>query len=340
MIQLPGGVVAGRAVWQGRDLSNSTVWIHSLSDRERQGLRAELERVRQSDLQAIDRSDFTAPASIESIREELFNGRGFAVLRGLDIDGLSTEDAARLFWGIGLHFGKPLPQNAKGHLLGHVKDLGLSADDPSVRLYQTNERQHYHTDSCDIVALICLQKARRGGLSSLASSWTAYNEMFTRDADLAAALFEPIWTDHRGEHPPGSNPWFSIPIFSWHRGKLIAMYQRRYIESAQRFPGVPRLGDRQKRAMDLLDQVLEEIGFHMAFEPGDIQFVHNHQILHDRTAFDDDPQRPRHLLRLWLCPERGWELPPVFAERYGSVTPGDRGGIQNPGLPLALSDQP
>jgi len=340
MIQLPGGEVAGRAVWQGRDLSNSTAWIRSLSDRERQGLRAELERVRHADLRAIDRSDFTAPASFEGIREELFNGRGFAVLRGLDIDGLSTEDAARLFWGLGLHFGKPLPQNSKGHLLGHVKDLGLSADDPSVRLYQTNERQHYHTDSCDIVALMCLQKARRGGLSSLASSWSAYNEMFTRDPDLAAALFEPIWTDHRGEHPPGSTPWFSIPIFSWHRGKLIAMYQRRYIESAQRFPGVPRLGDRQKRAMDLLDQVLEEIGFHMAFEPGDIQFVHNHQILHDRTAFEDDPQRPRHLLRLWLCPERGWELPPVFAERYGNVTAGDRGGIRIPGLPVAASYLP
>jgi hypothetical protein len=84
--------------------------------------------------------------------------------------------------------------------------------------------------------------------------------------------------------------------------------------------------------MNLLDGVLEEIALHMELEPGDVQLVHNHQILHDRTAFEDDPGRPRHLLRLWIAPDQAWPLPPVFAERFGTVTPGDRGGIRLPGV--------
>jgi hypothetical protein len=262
------------------------------------------------------------------------------LLRGIQLADLSIDDAARLFWALGTRFGRPLPQNAKGHLLGHVKDLKFRSDDPSVRIYQTNERQGFHTDSCDIVGLMCLGKARRGGLSGLASTWTAYNEIFRRRPDLASTLFEPIWTDHRGEQPPGANPWFSIPVFTWHRERLLGIYQRRYIESAQRFPDAPRLSKKQGEALDLLDEVLGEIALQMDFEPGDIQLVHNHQILHDRTAFEDDPQRPRHLLRLWLAPEDGWELPPIFAERFGSVKPGDRGGIRITGLVSTVSLSP
>ena len=67
----------------------------------------------------------------------------------------------------------------------------------------------------------------------------------------------------------------------------------------------------------------------MEFLPGDMQVVHNHTLLHDRTAFEDWPEteRQRHLLRLWLAPTEARPLPPVFAQRYGSVVPGDRGGV-------------
>jgi hypothetical protein len=32
-------------------------------------------------------------------------------------------------------------------------------------------------------------------------------------------------------------------------------------------------------------------------------------------------------LRLWLAPANARPLPPVFTERYGRITPGDRGGL-------------
>ncbi|XXX47508.1 hypothetical protein WME76_06960 [Sorangium sp. So ce119] len=89
------------------------------------------------------------------------SGRGFALLRGLRgrwLDGpdrLDVRAAAIAFLGIGSHLGSARSQNARGHVLGHVKDLGLSSQDPSVRIYQTRERQTFHTDSCDVVALLC-----------------------------------------------------------------------------------------------------------------------------------------------------------------------------------------
>jgi hypothetical protein len=112
------------------------------------------------------------------------------------------------------------------------------------------------------------------------------------------------------------------------------MYQRQYIESARRFAEVPPLSTAQTEALDLLDALAEDPSFHLELEflPGDIQLVNNHVLFHDRTAFEDwpEPEHRRHLLRLWLAPAGAQPLPPVFAERFGSVTPGARGGVSVP----------
>jgi len=267
---------------------------------------------------------------IARIRDDLLFGRGFVVLRGLPVADDPLRVAARL-WVLGGHLGRPVSQNARGHLLGHVCDLGYDAADPTTRLYQTNQRQGFHTDSADVVALLCLRTARSGGRSSLASAATAFNAVLAGAPELVGALFEPVATDHRGEEPPGARPWFEIPVLSFHDERLTAIYQRRYIESAARFPAAPRLGERQRAALDAFDAALDDPDIHleMDLEPGDVQLVHNHQLLHDRTAFvdDRDPARRRHLLRLWLCPPIGRQLPASFAERYGSIAIGRRGGV-------------
>jgi hypothetical protein len=226
-------------------------------------------------------------------------------------------------------------QNAEGHLLGHVRDLGLSSEDPNIRIYQTRERQTHHTDSSDVVGLLCLQPAKSGGLSSLVSSTTIFNEMRTRRPDLLKVLLEPIETDRRGEVPEGGKPFFNIPIFNYHNGLVSAIYQRQYIESARRFAGVTPLTSQQIEALDLLDQLANDshLNLTMELERGDIQLVHNHTIFHDRTAFEDysEPERKRHLLRLWVAPPGARSLPEVYSERFGSIMPGHRGGVSVPG---------
>jgi hypothetical protein len=286
------------------------------------------------DLTSLTRERFPLPTlapRLAATLRELLDGRGFVLWRGLPVAQWGRRRSAVAFYGLGLHLGHAVSQNAQGHVLGHVRDLGLSSADPNVRIYQTRERQTFHTDSADLVGLLCLQAARAGGLSALVSSTTLYNEMRARRPDLAACLFQPLATDRRGEVPPGARPYFEIPVFNWHEGRLSAIYHRQYIDSAQRFADAPRLGARQVEALDLLDALTDDPAMHftMQLQPGDMQFVHNHALLHDRTAFTDwpQPQRRRHLLRLWLAPESGRPLPAVYAQRYGSVTPGRRGGV-------------
>ena len=218
-----------------------------------------------------------------------------------------------------------------GHLLGHVIDLGRTNDDFTARTYQTRDRQFFHADSCDIVGLLCLRKARQGGLSAIISSVTLYNELLARSPELTAELFKPFYFDRRGEVPEGSDPWYRMPVFNWHQGRLSTHYVRRYIVSIRRLYEVPRLTDAQLAALDLLDEVAEDprVQLRMEFEPGDMQFLHNPQILHDRTAFEDwnTSDKRRHLLRLWLCASDGRPLPAVYAGRWGSSEIGNRGGI-------------
>ena len=331
------------AAWYGAEMAQRTDWLVQLNDHEIAEIEAATKQLAATtrNIATIRREEFPLPTfspRLPALLEETLNGRGFVLLRGLPLARWTRYEAALAFYGLGTHLGSARSQNAKGHVLGHVKDLGLSSNDPNARIYQTRERQTYHTDSCDVVALLCLQSARSGGLSSLVSSVTIYNERRRRRPDLLPALFAPIETDRRGEIPPGQQPYFRIPVFNWHAGLLSAIYQRQYIESARRFAEVPPLSPRQIEALDCFDALANDpaLHLHMEFRPGDLQLVHNHTLLHDRTAFEDwpEPERQRHLLRLWLAPPNARPLPPVFAERYGSLEPGNRGGVLVKGTTL------
>lgn len=338
--------ISGPSAWYGPEMLRSPSWSEAVTAAEIAEVEAATERVSaRPDLNvaALRAADFPLPVlggRLRRLRGDVLHGRGFALLRGLPVAEWTPRQAAIAFLGIGAHFGSARSQNAKGHVLGHVRDMGLSSSDPNVRIYQTHERQTFHTDSCDIVGLLCLKTAKSGGRSALVSSVSIFNEMRRRRPDLLRLLFEPIETDRRGEVPPGEKPYFTIPTYNWHAGLLSAIYQRQYIESARRFPGVPPLSAAQRKAYDLFDALANDptLNFHMDLEPGDVQLVHNHTLLHDRTAFEDwpEPERRRHLLRLWLAPDDARPLPAAFAQRFGSVTPGQRGGIIVEGTRLAV----
>jgi hypothetical protein len=322
--------------WYGPELAKCEDWIEWVSETEI----AEVEHaLRQLDAKRIDATSITSKdvplptlaARLQRLLDEVLNGRGFVLIKGLPVERWTKREAAIAFLVIGVHLGNLRMQNAEGHLLGHVRDMGRSSDDPNTRIYQTRERQTHHTDSCDVVGVMCLHTAKSGGLSNLVSSTTIFNEMRRRRPDLLRVLLEPIETDRRGEVPEGSKPYFTIPVFNYHNGLVSAIYQRQYIDSARRFPDVAPLSPLQIEALDLFDKLANDpkLNLMMELQPGDIQLVHNHTILHDRTAFEDypEPERKRHLLRLWLAPPSARSLPEVYAERFGSITPGDRGGV-------------
>jgi len=333
----------GPAAWRGPDYRGDHRWIYHLTAEDCRELETAASVSERSGvpLHALDAASFALPAlgpKLERFRDEIVNGRGFQLIRKVPVERLGIERIARIYLRLGAHLGTPVSQNAMGHLLGHVCDLGRDVDDPAVRTYQTTARQFYHADSCDVVGLLCLRPAKAGGASSIVSSVTLYNEIAARRPDLAAALSEPIAIDRRGEVPKGRKPYFMLPVFNHHRGLVSCYYSRRYAESAQRFPEAPRLRSEHREAFDLLDQLVEDETLHlnMNLAPGDIQLLHNHTVLHDRTTFEDwpEPERRRHLLRLWLCPSNGRPLSTHYEDRWGAITIGCRGGIRVPGSRL------
>jgi len=325
------------AAWIGADISAAPdTWRWRLSATEVAELEDAARRflARHSDLSQLRPETFAIAVlrpKLEALTTTLLHGIGFEVIQGIPVDRIGTELASTIFFGIGVHLGRARSQNAAGDLLGHVRDIGADSKDPNVRIYQTSERQTFHTDSADVVGLLCLNEARHGGDSLLVSAVTIYNEFRQRRPDLLPYLFDPIATDRRGEVPPGAQPFFRIPVFNWHAAFLTVMYQRQYIDSAQRFAEAPRLTAKHIEALDLFDALANDSRLHcsMRLERGDMQFVYNHSLLHDRTSFVDwpEPGRHRHMLRLWLSMPRDRPLPPCFAQRYGSIEIGDRGGV-------------
>ncbi len=327
---------SGPTTWVAADFPDPTHWTWQLSASDIDALVQATQQFARYDigeLPILTTEDVTVPADLvgrlNDVRHTLISGRGFAVLSGLPIAEISDAHAAAVFLAVGAHIGAARSQNADGDLLGHVRDVGADVDDPTVRIYQTSQRQTFHTDSADVVGLLCLHDAKSGGESLLVSAASIYNEMLNIDSSRAALLFEPIATDRRGEVRPGQLPYFTIPALSWFEDELTVIYQRQYIESAQRHSDAPRLTDAVRAALDLFDSLANRPDLHlqMSLRPGDMQFVHNHSLLHDRTSFIDRPEAPRHLLRLWLSVPGDRALPEVFAQRYGTVTVGDRGGV-------------
>lgn len=347
---MPDGPLAVEAAWYGPEMAASREWVHELDGNEI----AELEQAAEHAMAVagsiieIGPENFPLPRLAErlrAIRDEAMHGRGFSVLRGLPVERYSLERAAAIYFGIGRHMGSLRSQNAEGHVLGHICDVGHDHHvNANQRGYRAPGPLSFHTDSVDIVGLLCLRQAMAGGASRLVSSVTVYNEILRRRPDLLRPLFEPVYRDRRGEVPEGKDPWWIMPIFQWHEGRLFSHYSSTYVRSVERFDAVPRFTQAQCEAFDLIEAVMEDPAVHMEaqIEPGDIQLVNNHWIFHGRAPYEDWPggQRNRYLLRLWICPLDGPPMPPAYAERYGDIEIGNRGGIVVPGSRLQAPLEP
>ena len=337
--------VSGRNVWYGPEMARRTNWIRPLSAAEIDAFETAVGRLDASgvDIAAIGAGDLDVPvlrALADEIRLAVLHDTGFILVRGVPVERWTPRQCAIAYFGLGKMIGEPVSQNAMGHILGHVKDIGYDYQRPGHRGYQTAVRLPYHCDSSDIVALLCVKPARAGGLSSIVSSGAIYNEMLRQRPDLVAELVQPLYRDRRDEVPVGAEPWYAVPVFNpMPDGSLATTYVRSAIRKAQRFPEVPRLTAEMEAACDLLDNLAESPAIHldMEFRPGDMQFLNNHWILHSRTAFEDfpEPERRRHLFRLWLACADGPPLPEVFTRVWqGATARGRPAGIRVAGASL------
>lgn len=313
------------AEWYPDDINGSDAWIYTLSESELGEIEAAVAGVeaRGLDIKDITKADFPLPgfaAALDDVRGELLDGRGFALIRGLDLERLTKPQFAAAFWGIGTHLGEVLSQNAAGHLLGHVKDIG--EDYAKVRGYMTRAYMPLHCDQCDFLSLACFHNAKSGGEHLVCSSVALYNEILRRRPDLAERLGRQYYRSRKNEIPPGeTDPWIKQPIFGFHQDYFAARGVSDAIDKAQGLPGVPPLTDLDHEALQMFRDVAIELAVEIPFEHGDLFYLCNHVTLHSRKSFEDwsEPERKRHLFRLWLSTKGARPLPPEVAERSEGV---------------------
>jgi len=340
---VPMEPVIDPADWTGATLPQRGGWQFSLSREEIAEVDAAVRSVRERgmDIKDVTIADFPLPLldeKLAAMRTQAIEGTGVVALHGLPIERYGVAEAAAAFWGVGLRLGLPVPQNHKGHVLGHVADLaGPDRSAPHLRAYHTSADLGFHSDSSDLLGLMCLRTAKSGGQSRIVSTVALYNEMLRRRPDLVAELVKPWCRDRREEVPPGKKPWWELPVFNFEQGYFSCFWSNYYIRSAQRFEELPRFTDRQVEALDMMDEVAEEIACDNDFESGMMVFLHNHVTAHARTEYEDwpEPERRRHLLRLWLATPGGRPLPEAVLDRYVGLKPGQRpSGIVVEGMKL------
>lgn len=317
--------ITGPQAWRGDELAHDTSWMVDLSGQDIDALDHALCTLRASGKQGLgfEKADFPLPSwhgMLAGIAEELESGRGFCLMRGLPVDKYDEDELKAVYYGIGLNMGRPVRQNPRGDLLGTVMNVA-DATDRNSRVYETNAYLPYHTDPSDVVGLLCLRKARSGGLSSLVSVASVYNRMLKRYPDHLDLFYRSWYYAHLGEDLPSLSP-----LFSYYRGKLAFRYLRQYIELGHEVMNKP-LSPLEVEALDLFDRIMQEDGLRldMMLEPGDLQWANNYTVLHSRTGFVDhaDPAQRRKMLRLWLKMPNARELAPEFPGRNGFPAAGD-----------------
>jgi len=318
--------VIGAKAWRGETLSRETSWIARLTDAEITDVEHALATAKASrkPLEEIGRAEFPLSvmrARLEQALSDMYDGRGFVVLRGLPVARWSDDDTGLVFWGFGRYLGSPLYQNPQGELLGHVFDHGRTYGNIDVRGYETNAYLPYHTDAGDLVGLLCLRRSLEGGLSSIVSSVTVHNEILANHPEYLGLLYNGFHYIRREaaltERGVSDKP---IPVFGARDGVVSCRYIRNQINAGAVKRGVP-LTTLEQAALDYLDECTRrpDLRLDMDLEPGDIQFINNYTTLHSRTGFVDgsEPHQKRHMLRLWLKFPKPWPLGPEFPAHMG-----------------------
>ncbi len=329
--------ITGPGVWTGPDLQDEDSWKLYLDANDVAEIDGALAAANEAGVAVpFDASQFPLPSftrKIDEIVDRVSNGPGMCLVKGLPRDRYSDQECEIIYWGIGVHIGRPVSQNARGHLLGQVRDEGRVLADMNARPYQTASKMDFHCDllPVDVLGLFCVRPAKSGGESFVVSAQTLHNVIREERPDYLEALYQPFNIDWHGEEPDGAKPWYTMPMFSACDGKLTSrITSRRFVHSVTRHGEELAATPEQLEAIDFAQEVARrpELRLSIMLEAGDMQFLSNHMTLHGRSEFEDydEPARARHLLRMWIALDEAKRRPlaTLLDERYSWV---ERGGI-------------
>ncbi|KAJ5987000.1 hypothetical protein N7451_011365 [Penicillium sp. IBT 35674x] len=334
--------LTGSYVWDPKILANTYNWNYHLTSEDIHEINHALKQFKASGKPMGELSMETFPlprlhATLRDISNEVHNGHGFKVIRGLPVDEYTREENVIIYTGLSSHVapirgrqdnkwqGKPADV-----LVAHVKDLSQECNPKDIPgPVVTADKQVFHTDAGDVIALFCLSEGHSGGESFLASTGHVYNVLAATRPDLIKTLSEPWPFD---DFAPNGDVYKLRPLLYYQPAteadpeRLIIQYSRRNLTGymdCKRSANIPALTEAQAEALDAVHFTAEQHAISLDFHKGDIQFANNLSILHARGAFTDAPNKRRHLLRLWLRdPEYEWTKAKDLQERFDRVYAG------------------
>ena len=336
---IPPNLAKPRA-WLPQELGADFSWIHHLSREAIGEIEEALQHAKMKGKTWLEMTanDFPLKRHAKDAIDQAFaatqTGYGMCLIKGFPVDRWSVEDARLVHWGIGLNVGVARTQNRASQVMNDVRDEGGSYKVKNGRGYNTNAGLDFHVDSCDVVALMCLQTAKSGGTSKVTSSIAVVDEVKRLRPDLIPVMQHPFYYSYPGTNDATQPPFYKCPILGDDPEFFSLRANRKNVTAAQRdFPEVPRLSPPQEELLDLLDELLPDDRFcySMQLDRGDLQLLNNYVVIHSRTNFEDfeEPEKKRHLLRLWLSIPQGQRLPSLWKEYFGDIEAGSvRGGVR------------
>ena len=323
------------SAWTGEAMRRTQEWVLDWSPEAIAELETAATRLASAgrSMPAFRREEFPLPraaAFLERAMLEVTHGRGFVLLRGLPVHKYGDAMVRDIFWGMGLHWGTAVTQNVAGDPIAVITDQGLDANQVGVKPSMTNAEQRPHSDPSGVAALLCIRGAKVGGVSRIASSMAIYNRLLEEHPEGLECLYHGFHHDLRGDETPeapfGCTP-VPIPVYRWYGGLLSCVFNASSVRQA-----LHRMNRTIPDAhLAMLDRIVElahsdEFRLDMTFQPGDIQLLNNHTVLHWRTGFEDwlEPGRKRLLYRLWI--DRPGERA-VDPEMHRGYITGSRAGM-------------
>jgi Taurine catabolism dioxygenase TauD, TfdA family len=307
---MPCTTLAG--AWRAKTIDEPALWYHPLSKDAVAALDAIVRACRgDRPLTAIEATADLGNAcseDVEPILTALEAGRGFVIITAGPVDSYSPREWQMTYWLIGQLLGRPMEQNTQGTLLYDVRDTGQDVR-YGARFSVTNAASTFHTDNSfgaevlDYVGLLCLNAAKSGGRNQLVNGHAAQHELLARYPGACEVLRQRFHVDRRGGVRPGEAPTALVPILNGDGPGLVIRYLRYWIEAGHDKANMPLTAE-QLNAMNVLDRLADQRDLRVEFSlrPGEMLFINNRWILHNRTAFEDFPEteRKRHYVRLWV----------------------------------------
>jgi len=300
--------------WDAQTLSASPTWRLGIEDKTIHGFRQAVSTLKLDDnfFKGYAHGDVEIHGLqqlADDIRQQVQHGSGVVWLRGFPATDFAVIQMKFFFLLVGAAMGQTMANYGR---LYDVRDHGGSYKTERIPVSQTRAATGFHTDSSardsmpDIVTLLCVQPAHVGGESLIVSGAAVHEELRATNMGTLTILYREFIRDIV---TPGAGKTLDalinnrFPVFSQglYSPGLSFRYMRYWMEKGHREAGMD-LTQADIDALNTLDRFLESprLAARFKLDAGDQLWVNNHIVAHNRTAYEEDPQRPRHFVRMWI----------------------------------------